>query len=683
MTRDLSRLLRPRSIALFGGGWAVNVVAQLKKSDFDGDIWPVNPKRADILGVPCLASIDDLPSAPDASFIGVNRDATIEVVERLRAMGAGGATCFASGFLESEAETAGGADLQARLIEAAGDMPILGPNCYGLLNYLDNVTLWPDQHGGLPVDSGVAIVAQSSNIAINMTMQARGLPIAYVVAAGNQAQVGASDIAAALLDDDRVTAIGLYLEGFGDIRALEAFAAKARAGGKPVVAIKIGRSDKARAATMTHTASLAGSAAAGSALLRRLGIIEVETIAVFLETLKLLHAIGPLPGASVCSVSCSGGEASLMADLSSGSELDFVDFAASQRAALKAELGPIVTIANPLDYHTFIWGDTPRMTRVFSTVMEESFDLTVFILDMPRADRCDPAGYQCAVDAIIAAKAETGARVAVLASLPENMSDHFTREFMRGGVAVLHGMSEGIAAIGAAIATGRLRDADAEPLVLATSASSSSSILSEAASKEALSGFGLRTPRSIQARSINELIEESAALSFPVVLKGTGLAHKSEAGLVALDIADEPSLAGAARKMQGATSGFLVEEMAVGGIAEVLVGITRDPTGTFLLTLGAGGVLTELLADTASLLLPASPAEITAALNSLRIGRVLQGYRGKPAADMQALTDAVISICRYAEAHGDRLVELEVNPLIARVGDAIAVDALIRLHDAE
>ena len=683
MTHDLSRLLRPRSIALFGGGWAVNVVAQLKKSGFDGDIWPVNPKRAEILGVPCLASIDDLPSAPDASFIGVNRDATIEVVEKLSAMGAGGATCFASGFLESEAETAGGADLQARLIAAAGAMPILGPNCYGLLNYLDNVTLWPDQHGGLKVDSGVAIVAQSSNIAINMTMHARGLPIAYVVAAGNQAQVGASDIAAALLDDDRVTAIGLYLEGFGDIRALEAFAAKARARGKPVVAIKIGRSDKARAATMTHTASLAGNAAAGSALLRRLGIIEVETIAVFLETLKLLHTLGPLPGASVCSVSCSGGEASLMADLSSGSALDFVEFAASQRAALKAELGPIVTIANPLDYHTFIWGDTPRMTRVFSTAMAETFDLTVFILDLPRADRCDPAGYQCAVDAIIAAKAQTGARVAVLASLPENMSDHFTSAFMRAGVAVLHGMSEGIAAIGAAIAAGRFKDTDPEPLVLAANGATSSSILSEAASKEALSGFGLRIPRSIQAQSIDELIEESAALSFPVVLKGTGLAHKSEAGLVALDIRDEPSLAAAARQMQTVTSEFLVEEMAVGGIAEVLVGITRDPTGTFLLTLGAGGVLTELLADTASLLLPASPVEIETALNSLRIGRLLQGYRGKPAADMRALTDAVMSICRYAEAHGDRLVELEVNPLIARVGDAIAVDALIRLHDAE
>ncbi|SOE18288.1 acyl-CoA synthetase (NDP forming) [Hoeflea halophila] len=683
MTRDLSRLLRPRSIALFGGGWAANVVTQLKKSGFDGHIWPVNPKRADILGVPCLASIDDLPAAPDASFIGVNRDATIEVVERLSAMGAGGATCFASGFLESENETTGGADLQARLIKAAGTMPILGPNCYGLINYLDTVTLWPDQHGGLAVDSGVAIVAQSSNIAINMTMQARGLPIAYVIAAGNQAQTGASDLAASLLDDDRVTAIGLYLEGFGDIRALEAFAAKARARRKPVVAIKIGRSDKARAATMTHTASLAGNAAAGSALLRRLGIIEVETIAVFLETLKLLHSLGPLPGASICSVSCSGGEASLMADLSSGSKLEFTDFAASQRAALKAELGPIVSIANPLDYHTFIWGDVPRMTRVFSTVMAETFDLTVFILDMPRADRCDPSGYQCAVDAIIAARAETGARVAVLASLPENMSDHFTRRFMDAGVAVLHGMSEGIAAIAAAIEAGQTNAVAPQPLLLSEQVPSKASILSESASKAALSGFGLKIPRAAAALSLDEVMQKAQSLDQPLALKGTGLAHKSDAGLVALNLVDHASLMAAANRMGGIATGYLVEEMVVGGLAEVLVGITRDPTGIFLLTLGAGGVLTELLADTASLLLPATRADIETALKSLRIGRQLEGYRGKPAADLQALSDAVLAICAYAEAHGDRLLELEVNPLIARAGDAVAVDALIRLNIAD
>lgn len=681
MSPDLSRLLRPRSIALFGGGWAVNVVAQLQKSGFDGEIWPVNPKRSDILGVPCIASIDDLPAAPDASFIGVNRDATVDVVRRLNAMGAGGATCFASGFRESESEGTGGAGLQDELVAAAGSMPILGPNCYGLINYLDNVALWPDQHGGVPVESGVAIVAQSSNIAINMTMQARGLPIAYVVAAGNQAQIGASGIASALLDDDRVSAIGLYLEGFGDIRALEALAAKARARKKPIVAIKIGRSEKARAATLTHTASLAGNAAAASALLKRLGIIEVDTIAVFLETLKLLHTIGPLPGASVCSVSCSGGEASLMADMSEGTALSFSDFAPAQRAELKTELGPIVTIANPLDYHTFIWGDTERMTRVFATVMRESFDLSVFILDMPRADRCDPSGYQCAVDAIIAAKARTGARVAVLSSLPENMSDHFTRSFMEGSVAVLHGMSEGIAAIAAAIAAGRHPVSDPQPLLLCGKPAGSSKMLNETASKQVLSGFGLKIPRSIQARSVEELISNSSRLDFPMVLKGVGLAHKSEAGLVALNISDQTHLRAEAERMQALASDFLVEEMAAGGVAEVLVGVTLDATGTFLLTLGAGGVLTEILGDTVSLLLPVTNEDIAGSLESLKIGPLLAGYRGKPAADIAAIVDAVQSVCRYVEANSERLLELEINPLIAREHDAVAVDALISLRE--
>ena len=372
-----------------------------------------------------------------------------------------------------------------------------------------------------------------------------------------------------------------------------------------------------------------------------------------------------------------------MADLSGGTLIDFTDFEPGQRAALKAELGPIVTIANPLDYHTFIWGDTPRMTRVFATVMQGSFDLSVFVLDMPRADRCDPSGYQCAVDAILAAKAQTGARVAVLASLPENMSDHFTRAFMAGGVAVLHGMSEGIAAISAAIAAGRL-DADApQPLVLAADTAGPSSILSEADSKRALSAFGLGVPRSVAAASLADLMDQASGLTFPLALKGTGVAHKSEAGLVALNIADAAQLEAAARAMQATAAGYLAEEMITGGLAEVLVGVTRDPTGAFMLTLGAGGVMTEILGDTASLLLPASRSEIMLALGSLRIAPLFAGYRGKPTADTAALGDAVLAIGLYAAAQAERLVELEVNPLIARAGDAIAVDALIRLTDAE
>jgi acyl-CoA synthetase (NDP forming) len=673
--RDLSRLLRPKSVALFGGGWAVNVAAQLKKSGFAGEIWPVNPKRSDILGIPCLASIDDLPAAPDAAFIGVNREASVDVVRRLREMGAGGATCFASGFLESEAEGTGGADLQQALVEAAGEMPILGPNCYGLLNYLDNVTLWPDQHGGVRVGAGVAIIAQSSNIAINMTMQARGLPIAYVVAAGNQAQTGIAQIASALLDDPRVTAIGLYLEGFGDIRALEAFAARARQAGKPVVALKIGRSQKAQAATMTHTASLAGNAAASSALLARLGFVEVRSIGVFLETLKPLHAFGPLPGGDVCSVSCSGGEASLMADMAEGTRIAWRDFSAAQRKALKDELGPIVTVANPLDYHTFIWGDTQRMTRVFADVLRDRFDLAVFVLDIPRADRCDPSGYDCAVNAILAAKQETGARTAVLASLPENITEETAARFAAAGIVVLNGMEEGLLAIDAAIAAGGLGDAPAQAVALSQPAGEAV-MLDEARSKEVLCAHGLVIPKGIVAPNAAEAAKlAKASLRFPVALKALGIAHKTEAGAVALFLADADAVEKAGRAMP-AGNGFLVEEMAERAIGELIVGVTRDATGLLLLTIGAGGVAAEVMHDTASLLLPAGEEEIRAALVSLQSWRLLSGYRGRPAADEGAVVRAIAAIAAYA-ASDPQLRELDVNPLIVRERDAVAADALI------
>ena len=195
MTRDLTRLFRPKSIAVIGGGvWCASVIQQCRRMGYDGPVWPVHPKRAEMAGLATFPSVADLPEAPDASFIGVNRSATIDTVRHLSAMGAGGAVCFASGFREAQAEMGDGDALQDLLLDAAGDMPIIGPNCYGFINYLDGALLWPDQHGGTRCDRGVALITQSSNIAINLTMQARGLPLAYVATAGNQAQTGLAEI---------------------------------------------------------------------------------------------------------------------------------------------------------------------------------------------------------------------------------------------------------------------------------------------------------------------------------------------------------------------------------------------------------------------------------------------------------------------------------------------------------
>ena len=678
MKPDLSRLLNPKSIALFGGAWAENVILQLQKSGFDGDIWPVHPKRESICGIQCYADIGDLPKAPDASFVGVNRELTIEVIKTLSKMGAGGATCFASGFSESESEGTGGADLQQRLIEAAGDMPILGPNCYGLLNYLDNVTLWPDQHGGRSCEKGVAIIGQSSNVLINMTMQKRGLPIAYTVAAGNQAQTQLSDIASHLLEDNRVTAVGLYIEGFGDIRKLEALAAKARKLHKPIVAIKTGKSEKSKLATLTHTASLAGSAAAASALMKRLGIVEVESIAVFLETLKLLHTCGPLEGNAISSMSCSGGEAGLVSDMAEGTKIRFRDISPKQTDILKGILGPIVTVSNPLDYHTFIWGDEEKMAGVYSAVLNDQYDLNILIMDIPPEDRCDPSAWDSALAALIKANSRCNANVAMLATLPENLSEALSDKLLSHGICPMHGMEEMILAIDAATQAGEIMNADSEPVFLSIQENEAFKVLDEGQSKSALARHGLSFPKSATAPNLNEVQEVIRSLSFPVVLKGLGIAHKSEAGAVVLNLKTPDEVHAAASTMKGVT-GFLVEEMVATPVAEVLVGITRDTTGVMMLTVGSGGVLTELLEDTASLIVPSGRKEIAQAIKGLKLAKLLEGYRGKPAADMDALLEAIMAVQSFCLNSPD-LIELDVNPIMALENGAMAVDALVRIQ---
>ncbi|MDP6531448.1 MAG: CoA-binding protein, partial [Arenicellales bacterium] len=180
---NLERLFRPSSVAVFGGREATEVIRQCQQLDFAGDIWPVHPQKDHLAGYPCYRNVASLPGVPDASFIGVNRHLTVEIVAALKRAGAGGAVCYASGF----SEVKDGAALTEALLEAAGDMPVLGPNCYGLINYLDGALLWPDQQGGERVEQGVALFTQSSNIGLNLTMQARGLPLAYLVALGNQA----------------------------------------------------------------------------------------------------------------------------------------------------------------------------------------------------------------------------------------------------------------------------------------------------------------------------------------------------------------------------------------------------------------------------------------------------------------------------------------------------------------
>jgi acetate---CoA ligase (ADP-forming) len=662
MSRDLSRLLRPRSIAVMGSVWAENVIAQCQKMGFDGPVWPVHPHKTEIGGLRAYPSLAALPAAPDASFIGVNRHATVGVVQELADMGAGGAICFASGWTE-----AGASELQDQLVAAAGDMPILGPNCYGVINYLDGALLWPDQHGGRRVESGVALLSQSSNIVINMTMQARALPVAYVACLGNAAQVGLAELAGALLADDRVTAIGMYVEGIDDAPAFAALAEAARAAGKGIVCIKSGKTELSRTAAASHTASLAGGGAASSAFLRQAGVAEVNTLSELIETLKIFHVHGPQIGARICSLSCSGGEAGLVADLADGFGIGFPSVPDATRAALAEILGPIVTIANPLDYHTFIWGDGPRTTDVFTTMLG-AYDAGLYIIDPPRPDRCDPSSFDPAVKAIVAAGKATGKPAFPVASLPENFDEDRAIGLMDQGVVTLMGLEAALGAIRAAqTPPGQAgwRPASVLPIRDAMT-------LSEAEGKALLARAGVAVPRAVSGASLAEVQAKAAGLTPPLALKGLGFAHKTEAGAVRLGLG---SLDGQA-EMAGA-EGYLAEEMVTGAVAEILLGLRRDPVYGLSLTLGMGGVTAEVLADTVTLILPATQQDILAALRRLKLWPLLDGYRGRPRADMAAVAGIAVGLGALMLAD-PTLEEIEINPILVRSTGAVAVDALIR-----
>lgn len=670
MRRDLLRLLNPRAIAVIGGGaWCASIIKAAKMIGYDGEIFPVHPEGKMIAGRQAVRSLTEWSGPIDAAFIGVNRKATIDVVRELRALKAGGAVCFASGFSEAGAELSDGADLQAELVEAAGDMPILGPNCYGFINALEGAAIWPDQHGCSRVERGVAILAQSSNIAINLTMQKRALPISYVVACGNMAQTSQAEIAMALLDDPRVTAIGLHIEGFGDTAEWHALALKAEGKGIPLLALKVGKSEHAQAATVSHTASLAGSHAGANALLARLGIPRVPDIPSFLETLKLLHTIGRLDRASLATVSCSGGEASLAADTAHGRALSFPPLSEPQRKALFEALGPKVALANPLDYHTYIWRDTARMTETFAALAGPDTGITLAIVDYPHTDATD---WACATDAILGAAQQTGRPYGVVATLPELLPLDVAARFMAAGVVPFMGLTEAITAVEAAA----LPAAVTPQPPLPGGALGLAETLSEHASKTELSNVGVPVPASLRLTSLEGLAAHLAKLRFPLALKAEGMAHKSDAGGVALGLMCAEEVQTAAEAMGGVS--WLVEEMATGAVAELLVGVTRDEAHGLLLTLGAGGVLTELLQDTVSMLLPVTAHDIKQALTKLKCAPLLTGYRGKPAANIDAIVETILSVQDYVIAHAPHIGEVEINPLLCTPTRAVAVDALIR-----
>jgi acyl-CoA synthetase (NDP forming) len=683
----LYRLLNPKSVAVIGGRAAEIVIRQCEGLGFAGEIWSVNPSRDEVAGRRCYRRIEDLPAPPDAAFIAAPRDAAIAVTGALAGIGAGGAVCYASGFAEVGAE---GAARQRRLLEAAGAMPVFGPNCHGFVNYLDRVALWPDAHGGKPVERGAAVITQSGNMGINLTMQRRALPLAALITLGNQARLGISETLEALLEDQRISAVGLHIEGLSDVADFARVAAKALRKGVPIVALKTGHSAVGARVALGHTSSLAGEDHLYDALFQRLGIARVATVTALLETLKLLALGGPLDGRRIASMSCSGGDAMMVADLAETRGLELPPLSPEHAARVRATLSELVDIGNPLDYHTFIWGDEPALTDCFSAMVAGGYDANLLVLDYPTRADSDLSGWQAAERAFRKATEAVGARGLVVSSLPECLPEAIGEALVAQGLIPMLGLDDCMTALACAAEIGEARRccAEGDDLLLPprSNLTGTARPLSEAESKARLAAFGLPVPAG-RACSIEAAPGLADELGYPVVVKtcGEDLVHKTEAGGVAVGLRDRQAVTAAAKGMARLGDEVLVERMVEGAVAELIVGVTRDPQCGLALVIGAGGVLAELLVDSQALLLPTTRRAVEDAIARLRVDRLLRGYRGQAGGDRQALVDAVMALAAYAESEGERLVEIDVNPLLVRRDGqgVVAVDAVITLIEKE
>lgn len=691
---NLLRLLSPRSIAFVGGRAMAAALRRCVAGGFEGPAWLVNPHHRTIEGVRCYPSVTGLPQIPDAALLGINGELTVSMVAELAARGVGGAVCHASGFAETGPA---GRARQQQLVEAAGPMAVLGPNCYGLLNYADGVFLWPVAHGGRRVERGAAVLTQSGNFAYNLSMSDGGVPLTHVISVGNQAQLGVAALMNVLLDDPRVTAIGLHLEGLVDLEGFAAAAGRALRRGVPVVVWKTGVSEVGARICVSHTSALAGSDAVFRALCERLGLVRVTGPAGFLPTLKIA-AMGTLPtGPALVGLTCSGGDAGLLADASDRVGLVVPAPVPEAVGAVQAVLPDFAAATNPLDFTTAVWGDAGALERVFDGALRTPSDAVVLVLDVP-----PDSGERPACDAVLEAfhrvVSRHGRTGLVVSALPGGLPPDVRSWIEVHGMFALGDVERGLQAWSAVVEyAGRRRarlergEVDLVP-VCPPPTTGETHDLDEWEAKQILRDHGLAIPEGLLTEAECAL-DEAARLGYPVAVKlvASDLPHKTEAGAVVVGVSGPEALSRTLETMRArvdarfprlATGPLLIERMVEDGVVELMVGVKRETGLGLLLVVGSGGTAAEILADTQALLLPTTDRAIADALDRLRARPLLEGYRGRPVADKDAIVAAVRAVADYALSRVEVLLELDVNPLIAGPFAAVGADAFIRLARA-
>ncbi|WP_459443335.1 acetate--CoA ligase family protein [Alphaproteobacteria bacterium US3C007] len=688
---NLKRLLKPRHIAFVGGKAVEDCINATRKSGFTGHIWAVHPQYTELAGVACVPSLADLPEPPDATLIAVSRERTVDVVAELNAMGAGGAVSIVGEFAETGED---GAALQTRLVTAAGDLALVGPNCLGVMNMFDGMAVWGGDNVFSPVaGDGVALISQSGYVAYSVTNVEQALPLGYAISMGNQAVLNVADYIDAMLDDPRVRAIGLYLEGIVDISAFSTAAMRAVKQGVPLVALKAGGTQESAELAQSHSGTLAVDNEIWSALFRRFAIVEAGSPKALIEALKLLGSPKPPKGNRVVAAANSGGYAAMIGEKGRNVGLDFPAPTKAQRNALRQTVPELVSLMNPLDWN-LPWAamSTPDTSdNGMGLLMDDRCDLLVYFVDWPRElDVADV--WWPTLEGLIQLNNRMDCPVVIASVLPDGLPADLRLRLANAGVVTLQGLDDTLCAIRTVAQYSILRAqvlADVENRLLSTPAVLTGSLvtLNEEMGKALIAEHDIPVPAHATG-TFEEVIAAADLLGFPLAVKllNEDLLHKNRAGAVHLNINDASGLKQAISAIQTSvsrydarldTSHFLIENMVEAPRAEFIVGVSHKPGIGHVLVIGRGGTDVEELRDFATLLLPVSAVQIEDAIRRLSLVRKL----GLDQQDIASLVQVVSQVAQFSDQYRDRLVELDVNPIILDTfGNCTAVDAMMRMR---
>lgn len=690
--KGLEALFAPRSIAFVGasddpsriGG---RPLAYCLRDGFCGDLFPVNPSRKTIQGLPAFASIADIPvDTLDLVVIAIAPPAIPQALEQAAQKSARAAVIFTSGFSEMGPE---GAQLQAEMLAAADrhSIRLLGPNCLGLF---DNSTGLAATFSSMleedPLPPGpVGIVSQSGAYGahICMLLRKRGVGITQFVATGNECDIDIAELIESMANHAQIKVIACYAEGISDGRRLLSAIEKARQAGKPVLLMKVGRSATGRSAAQSHTASLAGDDRTFDALLRQSGSVIVGTTRALVDALYVLCKAGPLANNRLGILTVSGGAGILMADAAENCGLDVSPMPSQARKALDTRI-PLGSSINPVDTTAQVMNDPSILSDAVNAMLSDGGygAIAAFFMNWPESNILGPAIRAAVTESL---QQSPSAHFAICMNAAADTVDHYDR----AGMLVFEDPEQAILAL--SIASEVARKLTAPVMAIAPLPGPAEGVAwdqyDEADALKALGDAGVPVAPFATANSEEEAATKSGRFEGSLAIKvlSPDIQHKSDIGGVELEVqagqaAGVATSAMLSRVLTAAPDadirGVIISPM-ITGIAELIIGARIDETFGPIVTVGLGGTFTEILEDIAIGLAPINNEDALGLIRSLRGFKLLAGARGRPHADIEAAAQAMVALSLFIAKHRETVAEVEINPLIVRESGAVAVDALI------